>query len=81
MDAIVRATNAFAVNLRPATPITVRNAGPLPLGEWAAVDKLVAADVAKLAATAAGAGKTVGAAAEKVKQKPANKTVAATASA
>jgi hypothetical protein len=60
LDVVVRATGTFAVNLKPATPIVIRAAGALPQGEWAAVDKAVAAEAAKLAAAQQGAGAAVG---------------------
>lgn len=55
LDAVVKVSSAFAINMKPATPVIIRDAGRLPEGEWAAVDKALAAQ-AKLAAAAAGKG-------------------------
>lgn len=52
LDVVVRASNAFAVGLKPATPVSIRACGALPAEQWAAVDKAVA-DAAKAAAAAA----------------------------
>lgn len=66
MDVVLRISSAFAVNLRPAVPVTIARAGPLPEAEWAAVDKQVAAE-AKAAAAAQAAAATAAAAGSKKK--------------
>lgn len=78
LDAVVRASNVFAVNLKPATPVAIRACGALPPGEWAAVDKAVA-DAAKALAAAAAA--PVAAAGKAPKQPKVAQPVAAAAAA
>ena len=60
LETIVRASGVFAVNMRPATPVTISACGALPESQWDAVDKAIS-DAAKLAsnasAPAAAAGK------------------------
>lgn len=64
LDVVLKAAGVFAVDLRPAVPVVVRNAGALPQEEWAAVDKAIAAEAARLAAAAkagaAGGAKAAG---------------------
>jgi hypothetical protein len=64
LDVVLKAAGVFAVDLRPAVPVVVRNAGALPQEEWAAVDKAIAAEAARLAAAAkagaAGGAKVAG---------------------
>lgn len=60
MDTVAKIGQAFAVNLKPATPILIRDAGLLAEGEWAAVDKAIAS-----AATAAAKDKAAAAAGSK----------------
>ena len=50
MDAVVRIGNAYTVNMRPSTPILIRDAGRLPESEWATVDKALKATAARSAA-------------------------------
>lgn len=57
-DVLNRIGSAFTVNLRPATPIVIRQAGLLPDAEWAVVDKQLAVD-AKAAAAAAAKSKPI----------------------
>ena len=63
MDVVTRISNTFAVNLRPATPVIIKRAGLLPVEEWAAVDKLLAAEAAKAAAAVVAAEKAAASAA------------------
>ena len=64
MDVVVRASNVFAVGLKPATPVSIRACGALPAEQWAAVDKAVA-DAAKAAAAASSAAGAAGAKGQK----------------
>lgn len=62
LDTIVKISSAFALHMKPATPVVIRDAGRLPESEWAAIDKALAAQ-AKAAAAAAGKGAAAGKAA------------------
>jgi len=55
MDTIAKIGGAFLINQRPATPVFIRDAGRLPEAEWAAVDKVLAAQAKASAAKPAGA--------------------------
>lgn len=81
MDVVGRIGSAFAVNLRPATPVVIKRVGRLPEAEWAAVDKVLAAEAKAAQAAADKAAAAAGAAAGAPAGGKAAKKAAAAASA
>lgn len=55
MEHIARIGASSTINMKPASPVSIRAAGPLPENDWAAVDKLVAAQAKAAAALSAAA--------------------------